>query len=150
MLNLWLWEPTDGSSYVHSAGLIFEAEYESEWLESDLIKAMIKDVDKSTVISGEAIQSPVLGMIPPTSLSVGVKTLILAANDDSRIYNLTSCGDNCAKWILKLTENQDITMRLGHYMKFDNIEGFQIRILNTGEVVTSYLDLVDRMVQCAR
>ena len=97
MLKLWLKEPMDGSAYVYSAKLIFDAEYEPEWLTEDFIKQMILSVDKSEVISGEVISSPVLGTIPPTRLSGGVKTLIMASHDPSRMYNLTSCGDNCAE-----------------------------------------------------
>lgn len=38
---------------------------------------MIKDVDQSIVLDSGVIDSPVLGKIPPTGLSGGVKTLIL-------------------------------------------------------------------------
>lgn len=58
------------------------------------------------------MQSPILGPIPPERLSGGVKTLIMASHDNTRMYNLTSCGDNCAKWVLKLAENQDIEFLL--------------------------------------
>ena len=40
---------------------------------------MIRDIDKSTVISAHVIESPVLGGITPKDLSGGVKTLILIA-----------------------------------------------------------------------
>lgn len=148
MLKLWLYEPTDGSHYVHSASLIFDAEYEPEWLEEPLVREMVKAIDKSEVISGELIQSPVLGPIPPTSLSGGLKTLILASHDDTRMYNLTSCGDNCAEWIMKLAKDKDITMRLGHYMNFENLEDFEVEILNTGVVVTDYFSFLDNMILC--
>lgn len=147
MLKLWLFEP-EGVEYIHSAGIFFDAEYEAEWIEEPIIKEMIKDVDKSDVISGELIQSPVLGPISPTMLSGGVKTLIMASHDDSRIYNLTSCGDNCAKWILKLAEEKDITMRLGHYMNFENMPEFKVEVLNTNKIVTDYQDFVDEMIDC--
>ena len=138
MLNLWLFEP-EGVEYIHSAGIFFDAEYEPEWLDETLVKEIIKDVDSSDVLSNEVIKSPVLGAIPPTMLSGGVKTLIMAAHDDTRIYNLTSCGDNCAKWALKIAEDKDITMRLGHYMNFENIPNFKVRVLNTGKIVTSFM-----------
>lgn len=150
MLKLWLYEPSDGSEYVHSAGIIFEAEYEPEWLEEDLIREMIADIDKSEVISGSLIQSPVLGPIPPVMLSGGVKTLIMAAHDDSRIYNLTSCGDNCAKWVLELSKEKDIVMRLGHHMQFEDCEPFQIEILNIGKIVNTQLELSWQLSDAAR
>ena len=57
---------------------------------------MIKDVDKSIVLDSGVIDSPVLGKIPPVSLSGGVKTLILMQNDDECIFNASACGDNFA------------------------------------------------------
>jgi hypothetical protein len=106
----------------------------------DKIKAMIKDVDKSEVVSGNLINSPVFGAIPPKDLSGGVKTLIMASHDESRIYNLTSCGDNCAKWAIELAKDKDITMRLGHVMNFENIQDFKVYNMETGEILTTFID----------
>lgn len=147
MLKLWLYEPKDGSKYIHSAGIFFDAEYEEEWITEDIVKDMIADVDKSTVISGRLIDSPILGPIPPTDISSGVKTLIMARNDNSRIYNLTSCGDNCAKWAIKIAEDRDVIMRLGHFMNFEDAEPFQIQILNTGVIVTTQMEFINEMVK---
>ena len=53
---------------------------------------MIKDIDKSDVISSRAINSPVLGSISTKELSGGVKTLILMMFDDSgKIFNASAC-----------------------------------------------------------
>ena len=56
---------------------------------------MIQDVDHCTVISSHVIDSPILGAITPRELSGGVKVLILMLKDDSFIYNMSNCGDNC-------------------------------------------------------
>ena len=55
----------------------------------------IQDVDHCTVISSHIIDSPILGAITPRELSGGVKVLILMLKDDSFIYNMSNCGDNC-------------------------------------------------------
>ncbi len=87
------------------------------------------------------IDSPVMGKITPTSLSGGVKTLILMKNERSRIFNASTCGDNCAKWILKLAETDELTINLRHLMDFG--EGtFDIRIMNTDQIVHSMKELV--------
>lgn len=70
---------------------------------------MILDIDKSKVISDRAIDSPVLGVIPPTSLSGGVKTLILIDHITDKIFNASNCGDNCAEWLLKIADKKDVT-----------------------------------------
>lgn len=137
MLNIYYGDMAD---CIFNTEVYFRNTYESEWLTSDLAKAMILDVDKSEVVSEQCINSPVLGQIPPERLSGGVKTLLLLLNDDSRIFNASTCGDNCAKWILKIAETKDLTIRLGHHMDFGNGE-FSIRILNNDMVVHSMKDL---------
>lgn len=102
---------------------------------------MILDVDKSIVLDSAVIDSPVMGKIAPTSLSGGVKTLILMKNERSKIFNASACGDNCTKWILKLAETEDLTINLHHLMDFG--EGtFDIRIMNTDQIVHSMKELV--------
>ena len=102
---------------------------------------MVKDVDKSIVLDSGVIDSPVLGKIPPTGLSGGVKTLILVKFEKDKIFNASTCGDNCAKWLLKITETEDRTINLRHLMKFE-FESFNIRILNTNQIVHTMEELV--------
>ena len=64
----------DTSNSIYNTSVYFKNTYEPEWLETDLAKKMIMDVDHSEVLSGECINSPVLGQIPPERLSGGVKT----------------------------------------------------------------------------
>lgn len=98
-------------------------------------------MDKSIVLDSAVINSPVMGKITPTALSGGVKTLILMKNERSRIFNASTCGDNCAKWILKLAETDELTINLRHLMDFG--EGtFDIRIMNTAQIVHSMKELV--------
>lgn len=86
----------DVDNSIYNTNVYFKNSYESEWLESELAKRMIKDVDDSDVLSGECINSPVLGRIPPERLSGGVKTLLLILNEPNRIFNTSTCGDNCS------------------------------------------------------
>ena len=74
MLNIIFGECKD---VIYNTSVFFKNVYEKEWLNEEQTRQMIKDVDNSKVISDGAIESPVLGIIPPTSLSGGVKTLIL-------------------------------------------------------------------------
>ena len=67
------------------------------------------------MVSSHLIESPVLGPISVKELSGGVKTLMLMAFDDSgKVFNASACGDNCAKWILKISEQKDLTINLRH------------------------------------
>ena len=72
------------------------------------------------MIGAHLIESPVLGPISSKELSGGVKTLILMALDDKeQIFNASACGDNCAKWIDKISRIKDITLFFEHPMTFD-------------------------------
>ncbi len=108
------------------------------------VKEMIQDVDRSTVLDSGVIDSPVLGKIPPTGLSGGVKTLILVKFEKDKIFNASTCGDNCAKWLLKIAASEDRTINLHHLMEFGE-EPFQIRILTIirGDSATGKTTLVD-------
>lgn len=121
----------------------FDNRYEDEWITEKLSVEMIKDVDKSTVVSCRLIDSPVLGPISVKALSGGVKTLILMAFDESnKIFNASACGDNCAKWILRIGQQKDLTINLRHIMDFGK-EEFQAKILNTGEMVHNMSEFVE-------
>ena len=114
----------------------FDNTYRDEWITDPFTVEMIKDVDKSDVISARAIDSPVLGSISVKELSGGVKTLILMRFDKSgKIFNASACGDNCAKWIAKIGEQQDLTINLHHIMSFISCDPFKAEIVNTGRIV---------------
>ena len=101
---------------------------------------MIRDVDSSEVLGTGAIDSPVMGIIPPTSLSGGVKTLILIDNLQDKIFNASNCGNNCAKWLLEIGKEKDITINLLHIMDFGE-DDFEIYIINADVTVSNMDDL---------
>lgn len=51
-----------------------------------------------------------------------------------KIFNASNCGDNCAKWILKLAEDKNFTINLFHIMDFGD-QDFNIRILNNKKLI---------------
>ena len=126
---------------IYNTSLFFKNTYESEWLEEDETRQMILDIDKSKVLSDGAIESPVLGIIPPTNLSGGVKTLILINHVADKIFNASNCGDNCAPWLLKIAQKKDVTVNLRHLMDFGS-EEFTIKIENTNKIVHNMLELI--------
>ena len=127
---------------IYNTNVYFKNTYEPEWIESELAKKIIKDVDDSDVLSGECIKSPVLGQIPPERLSGGVKTLLLMLNEPDKIFNASTCGDNCAKWILEIGKQKDLTINLRHMMSFGQDTEFEIKIENGGEIVHSMGELI--------
>ena len=73
MLNIYF---GDMEEAIYNPAVYFKNTYQDSWITNERSKAMIKDVDKSTVIAPRIIESPVLGAITPRELSGGVKTLI--------------------------------------------------------------------------
>lgn len=126
---------------IYNTSVYFQNQYADSWITSDLSKQMIQDVDHSKVISAQLIESPILGAIPPTQLSGGVKTLILMAYDKKHIFNASTCGDNCAKWILAMGKDKKLVINLRHLMDFGK-EPFKIKVLNTNRIVHNMSELV--------
>lgn len=127
---------------VYNTVVYFKNDYNPSWLTDSFIQEMILDVDKSKVLSVGAIDSPVMGIIPPTSLSGGVKTLILIWEEPEKVFNASNCGDNCAKWLLYMGKQKDITINLRHMMDFGD-DPFEIYILNNQQTAHDMDDVLD-------
>lgn len=131
MLRVWFGE-RDNSIY--NTSVYFKNQYKDEWITDSFAKKVIEDVDRSVVIDANSIQSPVLGNISPLQLSGGVKALLLMKHFPGKIFNASNCGNNCAKWILALGEEQNYTINLYHVMDFGK-GSFEIRVLNDKKLI---------------
>lgn len=117
MLNIFLGEMKDA---IYHPPTYFDNVYEDEWITDSLSIEMIRDIDKSDVLGVHLIESPVLGPISPKDLSGGVKTLMLMAfADQDKVFNASACGDNCAKWILKIGQGKDLTINLNNRLHYE-------------------------------
>lgn len=115
----------------------FKYNYDPVWFEDTFVQKMMEDVDHSLYKGGELIESDALGPIPPERLSGGLMTLISIYKKPDIIFDATSCGDNCAKWLLEIGKKEDVEIQLNYLMKFPEITGFSIKIVNNGKKVTS-------------
>lgn len=135
-----------GDNYIFNPDVYFDNVYEDEWMNDDLTKEMVQDVDGSRVIGPHLVDSPFLGPMSPDRLSGGVKTLILIAHDDQHVFNASACGDNCASWILRIASEKDVLVRLGHIMYFGK-DPFEIQIVNTGKIVHTMAELDKEVIR---
>lgn len=142
MLKIWY---NGGTEYMGDAPAYFDNVYEDEWIEDEFVREMIADVDHSAVVSAHVIESPILGAITPKELSGGIKVLILMLKDDSFVYNMSNCGNNCAKWILKIAETKDLTVYLQHILRFEG--EFEIEIMNSGKIVHNPQEYVNALLE---
>lgn len=131
----------DMPDVIYNTSIYFKNQYKKDWITSPKGIAMIHDVDSSEVLGSGAIDSPVMGIISPTSLSGGVKTLLLIDHVPEKIFNASNCGDNCSNWLLKLGEEKDVIINLRHIMDFGDDE-FEIYVMNTKSIVCNMDDLV--------
>ncbi|MCR5205826.1 MAG: DUF4869 domain-containing protein [Lachnospiraceae bacterium] len=140
MLNIFYGDMPEA---IYNTSLYFNNTYFDSWLMDEFAQKMIRSIDKATVLSGQAVDSKALGVIPATKISGGLKTLLLIYNQPQKIFNASTCGDNCAKWILRIAKklNTDITINLRHIMDFGDGQ-FEIRILNNDKIVHNMSELV--------
>jgi hypothetical protein len=133
MLKIWIGDVIDDNEdYIYAPQVYFNYRHEPEWIISEFGRRVIEGVDKAEVIDVDCIKSPILGMISVEKIAGGTKALIMMNFDDEHIYNASSCGDNCAKYILEIAQRKDLTIRLGHIMHFPTKEVFDGVILNNG------------------
>lgn len=144
MLNIYFGDMPDA---IYNTSIYFKNTYQPKWITKPLSIEMIRDVDKSEVVDTGLIESPVLGKIPPTSLSGGVKTLMLVDNDTTHVFNASNCGDNCAKWLLRIADEhaekkKKVTVNLHHIMDFGR-GPFKIKVVNDNRTVTNMAELLE-------
>ena len=139
MLNVYFGNMTEA---IYNTAAFFNNNYEDEWIVDPLVKEIIREVNHSEIIYSGVIDNPVLGKIPPSKLSGGVKTLILVKFEPEKIFNASTCGDNCAKWLLRIAEKENRTVNLRHIMDFGD-GTFEIKILNNDCLVHNMAELVD-------
>lgn len=130
---------------IYNTAVYFKNTYRDSWITDEFAVKIIKDVDKSDVVSASVIESPVLGSITPLMLSGGVKTLLLVRHDRKHVFNASTCGDNCAKWLLYLARDRKVVVNFHHVMDFGR-EPFRIRVLNSGKIVHTMTELIEESV----
>ena len=132
---------------IYDTSAYFNNVYLDSWLDEKFTQDILRAIDKGVVLSSHAVETKALGIIPVTSLSGGAKTLLLIDHMPEKVFYASTCGDNCAPWMLKIAKRheEDITINLHHIMDFDSgSKGrtFEIRVVNTGEIVHNMAELV--------
>ena len=113
---------------IYNTEVYYQNQYEKEWLTDEFVQRMIADIDDSQVISADVIQNNVFDSFPSTELSAGVKTLILIYELPKLMFNISNCGDNCAKYLLEMSKERDIKVCLHHAMNFGS--HFAVQVIN--------------------
>ena len=145
MLNLYIGDLPDTMSSTY-----FDMNYKKSWILSDFSRRVIKGIDKSEVLGNKVISSPVLGLIPPMMLSGGTKTLIMLKFTNFKM-KLSGMGDNCFKFLKEVADEKDIIMCTRTYRSlFLDGDFEQIRIINSGQIVTNPLEMLHEYVEVTK
>ncbi len=122
----------------------FDNTYDNWWMDTELARRVVEDVDKSMVVNNGVIYSPYLGYIPPKELSGGVKLILCLAFDKSNWrFNITRGGDNCMRWIQRLSEAKDLHVYMSNLPVFYDDTYFDILIENIGKHCKCYRDVLE-------
>lgn len=121
----------------------FDAQYDSSWFQSRMAKRIIKEIDDSEYISGEYIQSPILGGMSPRDLSTGCKALLILLNEPDTIVSGDRMGDNCYPILLEISKSCDVTITLSHYVDLQKYEPLDIFNVVTGKHITTALGMME-------
>lgn len=100
----------------------FDGNYEESWLFTDFAKKVMREIDQVTPLSFEAVESDILGVLSPTWLSGGVKTLLLLEQQRPYQSEASYLGDNCAPYLEELSERLDIHMHFDIPFQFTNTQ----------------------------
>ena len=140
MLNIYF---GDKENEIYNTSMYFDHTFLDKWFKDEMSRKIIKSIDNADVIGDRTIDSKMLGVIPVTQLSGGTKTLMLLRNENKHFYNASTCGDNCAKWILRIANKseRDVNITLHHIMDFGDDE-FEACIMNNNKIVHSMNELV--------
>ncbi|MDR2750535.1 MAG: DUF4869 domain-containing protein [Clostridiales bacterium] len=126
---------------------MFQVVYDEDWFEDDLVKEIVLDLDKTTVVN-HALSLNYLGDPMNTlDISGSAKCLIMMYKIPNLLITGIHMGDNCAKWIIKLAQMQDCYMTLEYDLAFhDDIhskEEFYCTIMNNGFKTKTFSDYFD-------
>ena len=136
MLKITFTRPED---IILNVDVYFNNRYDKEWFKDPMVKEMVKDVDLSDLLDNGTTMSPVLGPIPVTKISGGVKALILALKTDIVIYG-TAMGDNCSTWLAKIGKMKDVDICFEHPMKFTT--DLDAICVDTGRIIKTPKDFL--------
>ena len=127
---------------IYNTIVYYENQYDKEWVMDEFARRVIRDIDASEVLSPDVISNDIFGSFASTELSAGVKTLLLIKNMPNKIFNISNCGDNCAKYLLELAKDQNIKVTLHHAMDFG--DDFAVKVVNDRKrkIITDPVELL--------
>lgn len=126
--------------FIDSSDIWFEGYKEVSWFDDPFVREIVQGIDRSTIVQGEFMVSPIFGGTSVDKLSGGCKAVIAMYVQDEFPVWATLCGDNCAKYIVEVGKRKDTHIVLSHYMNFP--EDFEAVFVDSGVKTTTVLDFL--------
>jgi len=108
----------------------------------DFCKEVIKEIDNTEVYNENIIDSPFFGITSIEYISGGASTLIqLYASKGKKFIYLSNMGDNCSKYLYKLSTMFDLHVIFDYWMSFEDLRlnsEFKAYCPETGEYINTY------------
>ena len=126
----------------------FNNVYEDEWLNDDIVRQMVKDIDNSELV-GLNVISPVLGSISVRDISGGTKALICLLKEEKSegFIDLVVLGENCEKWLAYIFNKKDVQVCMtGYHLFFDEYEVTGL-CLNDNTIINNSDDWRDKLFE---
>lgn len=124
--------------YIHDIDGFFDGYFEESWMQNEVAKRVVQEIDNSELIAPKIIESPVLKTISHECISGGAKQLIMAYNIPEVVYDGNNFGDNCWPLLLEISKEKDIAISLSYFPFFEWVDGVQVHIINTDKLVDSF------------
>lgn len=140
------------SSVIAYPDIIFKNMYEPAWLNSDLGRRLVTEIDHKDVMSCANVSEELLeyGMLPP-DLCTGTKNVLLAryfAPFYDRKIMLSRMGENCYKFLIDAAMEVDIYSVATNYFPFmdSDLRGNGVMFDDLGIVCDNREDFADAMI----
>ena len=124
--------------YIHNIDAYFDGYFEEEWMQNDIAKRAVKEIDNSELIAPKIIESPVLKTISHEWLSGGTKQIIMSYNIPEVVYDGDNFGDNCWSLLLEISQEKDIAISLSYYPIFKWVSNIPVHIVNSDKIISNF------------
>ena len=132
---------------------LFNWEVNDSWFD-ELANKIVEDVDQVEVIAPGVFKSDTWGTFSREGLSGGIKVLLCLRHKDNFVkkgfaepFTIVSglFGDNCSKWIVEISKEIDVNIKMRHILEFPEeleFDGyspeFEVKINNMRELREVY------------
>ena len=139
-------------NYNDNIGLMsdFDEICAQDWFDNELAMKIVEDIDNSKMLVPGIFTSEVVGNYTHKELSGGSKALLCMLNTDKlRDLGYTDpitiasslMGDNCMKWVIEISKQIEINIKVTHFLEFPEDVTFEGYAPELNLPITSDQDL---------